>query len=242
MEAAAIQISADDREMGCPVIEELRRMAGVTVRIAHLTLGDYRVGDALLVERKTLVDFAASVRDGRLFSQAVRLAGAPVQPVIILEGTAADLGASGMRREALQGALISVSIVLGIPVLRACNPNETARLMVYAARQIGRCATGAHYRHAYRPKGKLKRQLFILQGLPGVGPQRAQRLLEKFGSVEAVFTADEHELGLASGIGATTAEAIRWAARETGRAYATNAQRRKRGRTREVSGRASHAG
>ena len=64
MLTTAVQITADDREARCLVIEELRRMDGVVVRIAHLAQGDYRVRDALLVERKTLVGSTQPVNSG----------------------------------------------------------------------------------------------------------------------------------------------------------------------------------
>ena len=111
---------------------------------------------------------------GRLFKQMTRLAMSPLNGVLVLEGSSRDLKPSGVRREALQGALITTSLILGIPVLRAFNPDETARLMVYTARQVRFAATGAIPRSGYRPKGKRKQQLHILQSLPGVGPARGQ--------------------------------------------------------------------
>ena len=71
-----------------------------------------------------------------------------------------------------------------------------------------------HIRHAvhrpgYRPKRRRNRQLFILQGLPGVGSARAERLLDTFGSIQAVFSADVESLAGVEGIGRKTAETIR---------------------------------
>jgi ERCC4-type nuclease len=69
-------------------------------------------------------------------------------------------------------------------------------------------------RHGYRPKTKRKRQLFILQGLPGVGSERAERLLAMFGSVEAAISASSSELQTVDGIGKSIADKIRWAVSE----------------------------
>ena len=44
------------------------------VRMGRLATGDYLIDDEVLVERKTVADFAASLVDGRLFPQAARLA------------------------------------------------------------------------------------------------------------------------------------------------------------------------
>ncbi|MDQ6969113.1 MAG: helix-hairpin-helix domain-containing protein [Mariprofundus sp.] len=59
-----------------------------------------------------------------------------------------------------------------------------------------------------------KTQLHILQGIPGVGPERACTLLDKFGSVEAVLTASMEELLAIKGIGKQSVDAIHWAVHE----------------------------
>jgi ERCC4-type nuclease len=222
-------VVADDREP-CPgVVDALRAMPGIEVRVERLPAGDYHVDGRLLVERKSLRDFAASLVDGRLFKQAVRLARAGSGRVaLVLEGRGADLAQTGVSREALQGALISISVVLGIPVLRALDTEETARLIVYAAGQLRREAAGALPRAGWRPKGKRARQLYVLQGVPKIGPARAASLLNAFGSIEGVFTADESDLASLPGIGPSTAKAIRWIAREPGIAYVTRSRRRPR--------------
>ena len=43
-------------------------------------------------------------------------------------------------RSALQGAIITVSLVFGIPLLRSSCPEETATLILYAADQLHRRA------------------------------------------------------------------------------------------------------
>jgi len=219
MSEPVVTIVADDREAAGGVIAALRGRADVSLSIARLPLGDYKVDSAILFERKTVRDFAASVEDGRLFNQVKRLASSPLKSALVIEGTSADMAATGMRREALQGALICVSIIFGLPVLRAMDADETARLMVYTARQIARLGTQGTHRAGYRPKGRRKRQLFLLQGLPGVGPDRAARLLDHFGSVEAVYSADKEDLLGVAGVGRTTAEKIRWILQEGRQTY-----------------------
>jgi ERCC4-type nuclease len=209
-----ITVIADDRERKSEVIQFLSKMKNVSVGIQRLSIGDYLVDNRLVFERKTLNDFALSIIDGRLFSQAIRLVSSKYNGVLILEGTGRGLTETGIRREAMQGSLITVSIVLGVPVLRSKSPSESARLILYTARQIKSFAKGAVQRHGSRPKGKRKKQLFILQGLPGVGSERAARLLDEFGSVEAVITATSKELQSVEGIGKNIAEKIKWAVRE----------------------------
>ena len=205
-----IPVVVDDREAGSEVVHALREIDGLVVEVRRLKLGDYYINGNLLIERKTFGDLASSIKDGRLFQQASRLASCPTRSAVILEGTADDLIRSRMRREAIQGALITLTIILGIPVLRSKDPIESARLMLYAARQTGAVPRQSFPRRGKRPRGKRKLQLYILQGLPGVGPWRANRLLETFDSVEAVVTATTARLAEVHGIGIKTAQSIRW--------------------------------
>jgi ERCC4-type nuclease len=119
-----------------------------------------------------------------------------------------------MSREAIQGALISITLILGLPLLRARDAEESARLMVYAGRQMQTLITEGVPRAGARPKSKRHIQLHILQGLPGVGPVRARRLLEKYGSISVALSATVDELAQLPGIGKGIADKIRWAVNE----------------------------
>ena len=204
-----MRVVAAGRGRGAGVVEQLGKLPDVEVGTERLSLGDYRVDGRLLFERKTIRDLAVSIRDGRLFRQACRLAAGRYRPVYIIEGSGKDLSRMHMPRDAVQGALVTLTVVLGLPVLRSIDPAETARLIVYAAGQVGRAAAGGVYRPGRRSGSRRRRQLYILQGLPGIGPERAARLLDTFGSVESVLNADERSLGTVDGIGDKTAMAIR---------------------------------
>ena len=64
-------------------------------------------------------------------------------------------------------------------------------------------------RGGYRPKRLKTKQLFLLQGLPKVGPRMAKRLIEHFKSVSKIMNASIEELVEVEGIGKVTAEKIR---------------------------------
>jgi DNA excision repair protein ERCC-4 len=216
MQRKPIPVIVDDREQRGEVLKAIIARDAFDIRVARLDTGDYLVDDRFLFERKTLPDFASSVISGRIFEQALRLAEQDAfHPALILEGTSSDLRTSRIRREALHGALITVSIFIGLPVLRTRNAEETVNAFLYASRQSQTLAHGGLPRRGYRPKGKAARQYFILQGLPGIGPERARRLLERFESVQAVMAAAETDLAEIDGIGPRTARRIRWSVEET---------------------------
>jgi DNA excision repair protein ERCC-4 len=215
-----LRITVDDRERASPVRAWLEREPDVILTTERLDAGDYLAENLAVFERKTVGDFARSIVDGRLFRQAARLASCRLPAVIILEGAWRDAAADGgVDRRAMQGAIISLTTVFRLPLLRAADARETAALICYTAGQLRRAVGGAPPRPGYRPKGRRRRQLYILQGLPGVGPGRAARLLDGFGSVEKVVTAPADALAKVRGIGPRTARAIRAMVEEPGVTY-----------------------
>src|SRR5260221_7158915 len=133
-----VPIVADDRERASGIVDLLRQFPDVELRIEHLLVGDFVVSGQIVFERKCADDFAASLIDGRLFSQAARLVKQPLRSARILEGNTQDWTRLGVRREALQGALITLNLIFDLPVFRSINPDETAPLLVYASRQFSR--------------------------------------------------------------------------------------------------------
>jgi len=207
-----IRVLADDREKNDRLLLALREAGNTIVRTGRLITGDYLV-DNLLVERKTIPDLCVSITNGRLFRQAVQLVSADLQPLIILEGTSADLKASGMKREAIQGALITLALLFRIPVLRSMSQEETARLILYAARQIENFGISQKVYPRRFPgrknfSRKQKIQIHVLQGFPGIGPILSKQLLSKFGTLFAIFNASPQELAEVHGIGKDTIERI----------------------------------
>jgi DNA excision repair protein ERCC-4 len=204
-----ILIIADDREVVSGVPDLLAQMPEVELRSGRLVVGDYQIEESALIERKAASDFAQSLVTGRLFEQAARMESSDLRPAYILEGGSADWAALGVRREALQGALITLMLIFDIPVLRAVDAAETARLILYAGQQLARLRD-PHHAPSRQAKAKRKRtrQVRLLQTLPGVGGERARLLLDHFGSVRACFEAQMDELQKIDGIGPKTAQAI----------------------------------
>jgi DNA excision repair protein ERCC-4 len=76
-------------------------------------------------------------------------------------------------------------------------------------RQEESCSDVVPLRGGYRPKRLKSRQLYILQGLPQVGPTLARRLLDHFGSISKMIVASFDELMKVEGIGKESAKKIR---------------------------------
>jgi DNA excision repair protein ERCC-4 len=215
----AINIVADDRERNCGVIEALRDFKEVALDVRRIPVGDYVVDRKIIIERKSLRDFVLSIMQGRLFRQAIALKKSGMHPVLILEGTTKNIASFGLKRESIQGAIITVSVIMGVPLLRSKDNLETAKLIVMTAKQVNRSDSRGIQRGGNRPKDRKGMQLFILQSLPRIGSVKAAQLIERFGSIEAVMAANSEELASIYGIGDKTASDIRNILREESGLY-----------------------
>jgi len=203
-----VEVTIDTRErVGVSVADYLKRR-GWMVRFGKLDAGDYLVSgsECFLVERKTLGDLANSVKTLRLWRELEAVKSVEgAKPILLVELTG-SLG--GFRPESLYGVLASVQLDFNIPILYSFRRGETPlvieRLCVRAS------GVGGSRRLAFKPKARSLReeQLRIVSMLPGVSTARAEKLLERFGSVRRVFEASIEELASVEGIGEKTARRI----------------------------------
>ncbi len=194
-------ILVDSREMNTKVVEHLRRRP-VRLERDNLEVADYVIGERVGVERKSERDFAESLKDGRLMDQARELAREFERPVLIVEGNPRR----EVEPESVDGALAALAVDFGLTVLQSSGPGETAELLYRMARRVARDERPAQPR---RRRSVDDLRVEMLSCIPGVGPELARRLLERFGSVGEVVTADVSELKRVEGIGERRAREIR---------------------------------
>ena len=189
-------------EFGLVILEQ---NCNVESHITRLKTGDYLVDDWLLIERKHICDLVESLVSGRLFSQASRLAKSGYKTAILIEGQAHQIANYKIHRHAILGALVTLTLVYGISILRSSTADESVSLMVFAANQHAKSFKEPLARYGRRPKSEKGKQLFILQGLPN-GSVR-ERLLA-FGSVKNVLCADIEQLSAVKGMGDSKAKKL----------------------------------
>jgi hypothetical protein len=83
----------------------------------------------------------------------------------------------------IKGALVSTQAIWHIPIVSSESIQDTKNLFLMMGRQVENCSDVVPLRGGYRPKRLKSRQLYILQGIPQVGPTVAKRLLNHFGSI-----------------------------------------------------------
>jgi ERCC4-type nuclease len=198
--AARLTIEADVRERAGGVLERLAALDAVDLRVSHLPVGDYLLGDDVGVERKTAGDFVSSIVDRRLFRQVEALQAAFPRPILLLEGDPLATERP-IHPNAVRGALAYLVAVRGLPIISTAGPDESAALLLTVARQARDGVTPPE--GAAKPKAATlaARQEAVVAALPGVGPLLARRLLTHFGSLTAVAAADSAALRVVEGIG-----------------------------------------
>ncbi len=126
-------IVVGNRELNTSIAATLR-LQGVEVDVQPLQIGDFSIGERVLIERKRVHDFIDSLLNGRLLDQAHRLIEASPRPLLLIEGRGL-FSQGAIHNNALMGALATLTIDLGLPVVTTQDGEETARFLIIAARR-----------------------------------------------------------------------------------------------------------
>lgn len=156
---------------------------GITPEIKPLPAGDIVVND-LCIERKKPIDFIHSIKDGRLFSQAVGIKDYN-RYAIVVEGRLGDLLSPnirfGMNVNSIMGAVASLTVDFGIPTIFM---DKYTDLVLYHMFNHA-LKTSKSELKIIKPKTTDLRDsmVAVIASLPGIGAKKARMLLGKFGSV-----------------------------------------------------------
>lgn len=201
-----VNIIADYREVPSKIPDILKEK-GANVELKSLRTGDYVINNLVMVERKSRDDFILSIIQDRLFSQCARLRKSGMHCLLLVEGNPYNTS-HNIERNAIKGALLSVSLSWQIPIVYSSGPADSADILLMAGDQLLRNSFNYSQR-SNKPKIMKNRAVFFLQGLPAVGRKTATALLEKFGSSENVVMATDDELLEVDGLGKGKVKKIR---------------------------------
>ncbi len=193
-----LTIIADNREKSSGIPAILTN-EGIDLKMEQLAIGDYIINDDIIIERKTCEDFVQSIITGHLFNQCARLRKTALIPLIIVEGNPFNT-MHDIKPEAIKGALLSVSLSWQIPIIRSSGKKDTVKLMIMASKQ--QINPPAFIRRMGRKPKKVQRQQhYLVESIPGVGSELAQRLLLHFGTIEKIVSTNISSLQKIDGIG-----------------------------------------
>jgi len=131
-----VEIIIDSRET------ELIRLLPNLITVKTLDIGDIQFRhndkDVLLLERKTVADLSASIKDGRYHEQKARLMGSKEQTIAyLIEGRIPPKGVCGIAENTLLSAIVNTFVRDRIAVFRTFSVDETAKFLLKMGEKIG---------------------------------------------------------------------------------------------------------
>ncbi|BFH73497.1 3'-flap repair endonuclease Xpf [Sulfurisphaera javensis] len=189
-----LRIYADYREKNSGVPDIIKEL-GALVIFDNLSVGDYIISDNIAIERKSVEDFVSSVFDKRFFDQLRRLSEAYSKPFILIEGDTEKIRKITSKWKAINAALISAIVEFDLRVIYSSNRRESAEIIYKIAEKSSIQAKRSLNLHE-KPKFENLReiQLYVVEAFPQIGSKLAERLLERFGSIEKICSASVSEL------------------------------------------------
>jgi Fanconi anemia group M protein len=200
-----IEIVADDRENS--IAKKFSR-EDIKVVKKRIDVADFILSEDTAVERKSAGDFVDSIIDNRLFDQLQDL-NDYVKPILLIEGRNI-YSQRNIDEKAVRGALSSVALDYGIPIIWSKDEEDTSRILMQIAEKEQIEKEKDVQVRANASGRTLKQQKeFIVAGLPGVNTKIARRLLDQFSNIDSIFSATEEELQEVEGLGEKKASSIR---------------------------------
>jgi ERCC4-type nuclease len=203
---------------------ELRRLgvvSGVPERHGCDVVWTASSGGFAGVQRKTLGDLWASVRDGRLSREVAAMAGADLAlTVLVIEGrlrwsasgVLATGGGAPLSRDQLRGLVLSLQR-RGVVVLHTDDVGDTVGAIGHVRRWFDKATHDSLDLRpsAPAPPGTRAWGVHLLQSFPLVGPTVAGNVVDHFGGVPLAWTRTLDELAGVRGVGTKRAAAL-WTA------------------------------
>lgn len=134
-----IKIDSREQELNnkcLSLINTVPKFKDIKIETGNLPLGDIIINDGtndcIIIERKSLNDLAASIKDGRYEEQSFRLNGINHHNhniVYLIEGDLHRFNSFRFDKQTLYSAIFSINYFKGFSVMRSINIDETAMIV-----------------------------------------------------------------------------------------------------------------
>lgn len=176
------------------------------IRVEALPIGDVIICDEsgvekLIIERKTINDLLASIKDGRYDEQSCRLSGLPINNHNIVYLVEGDIIKTHSYRPLLFSSMFSLGYYKGFSVFRTVSVEESAFFIINTVEKMAKEeAKGG--REAYKEGTTVDKEYIstlkkvksdnitpaninelMLSQIPGISAQSAKVILEKFKTI-----------------------------------------------------------
>ena len=211
-----VKIIADYRERSSGIVRELAKK-GLDVELQQLVIADFIIqsknidGDIIniAIERKTVNDFLNSIIDKRLLAQLIEMKKFFSNCLLIIEGEENIYKIRNFHPNSIRGMLATLAVDFQVPMISTKNIRDTASFLEILANRLEKNRSMVNLMKKPKALTLKQQQEAMVMSLPGVGPQLAKNLLEKFGSVKKILSANEKQLQMVEKIGEKKAAQIR---------------------------------
>jgi len=189
------------------LIKSLDKDKSIDVRIEALPIGDIIICDdsgveKMIIERKTINDLLASIKDGRYDEQSCRLSGLPINNhniVYLIEGS---VSATHFNRALIFSSMFSLGYYKGFSVFRTMSVEESAFFLINTVQKMAREQAKGSGREAYVEGVTVEKEYIstlkkvksenitpaninelMLSQIPGISAQSAKVIMEKFKTI-----------------------------------------------------------
>ena len=182
------KVIVDHREKNSAVGLYLKDL-GVEIEFQQLKVADY-LTKGTAIERKTITDFIASIKNKRLQNQLEELQQYPNRLLVIEGLEEQDLysdefeGEIGMHPNAIRGLILSILLKHKIPIVYTKNSKDTAKFISILAKKKEKELSLNISKKSLTKKERLQ---FILEGFPQIGPKTAKKLLKEYKTLSQIF-------------------------------------------------------
>lgn len=139
-----VKIDARERELVPLIREKMGEAEHITIVVESLPLGDIIFckdeQELLIIERKSVADLAASIKDGRYQEQSYRLDGTELHNhniVYLIEGS---MVRATFDKSALYSSMFSLQYYKGFSVWRTFSIDETATILCNSIKYLAKSA------------------------------------------------------------------------------------------------------
>lgn len=144
-----IKIDVRERDLIDQINKQLVGKTTIQVEVTTLPIGDIIITnnepnkDLVIIERKTVADLAASIKDGRYEEQSYRLNGLDIHNhniIYLIEGDISKFGSFNDKniKNTLYSAMFSINYYKGFSLMRSFNLAETATIICNMAGKLQR--------------------------------------------------------------------------------------------------------
>ena len=132
----------------------------------------------------------------------------PLQ-LLMIEGDENIYTISDFHPNSIRGMFSSIVIDYQIPIIYTKNYRDTASYLALISKRLEKPRKSINLISKRKPLTLKEQQEYIIQSLPGIGPNLSKSLLDNFKSVKNIFNADIDKLKEVEKIGKKKSENIR---------------------------------